>query len=440
MLALVLITPGAPIRSTAQAQRSATNLVIVNNSPSIRGGSTIYDKTGRQSLQIWGEDFCTGAGCTVETEGSFYTSAAKPIGIQWNIYRVASDMATCDNPCRQIELDLDTCTTTLKTDGYCYEVHTPRWTPDLTTTLKDGTCTITVTNDSKVDANPDGSEPQACGCEWGAAPCQCGDPFDSKCSGVCPISSSSACGSNDEGDCTCPQKLSLQTEPSQSLNLHTAVSPKVTVKNNCGDDTTVVFGGAQIESCTDEDCGTRAESALNDGQNVQLYIGPSPFDKFSNNNFGAATLAELKMDGDDGVWADISRVSGFNKGVTIEDDAKAWRLTCNGVNCNDAYWLCDNGEGNKLFSPNAKFATTALTITFCPDGDDDTDYFASSNKCGDKANPRAQDAQTSAPYICQWNDHLDISSSGTCVTGQLSADGKYCEGATPKAVQSCDHA
>ncbi|KAL7544931.1 hypothetical protein ACHAWF_008296 [Thalassiosira exigua] len=213
-------------------------------------------------------------------------------------------------------------------------------------------------------------------------------------------------------------------------------SPKVTVKNNCGSDFTVVVGGSPARACNDEDCSAQATQAMSNGQNIQLSIGPNPFDIWSNNNFGAATLAELMvMDG--GVWADISRVSGFNKGVTIKDDAGGWRLTCNDVNCNDAYWLCDNAFGNPLFSPNDQFATTALTITFCPNGEENTNYFESANKCGD-LNPRRQAASTSAPYICQWNSGFDISQSGTCVTGTLSSDGKYCQNANPRPVTSCN--
>jgi len=212
-----------------------------------------------------------------------------------------------------------------------------------------------------------------------------------------------------------------------------ASTPRFTVRNNCGAGTTIIFAATTEDCQSAGNCGQLAEDRFRSGQNVAFYVAPAPFNKWANNNYGAATLAELAPGGDGNVWIDISRVSGFNYGVTIKDDAGAWRLTCNDVNCNDAYWLCENSFGNRLFSPNDQFRTTALTVTFCPTGEADTDHFAQVNQCG--FNPRAQPAGSTAPYICQWNENWDLGQGGTCVTGHVS--GNKCQGASPIPLNQC---
>jgi len=427
---LTMLVASAPIAPSTQSTTNGNTLVLINNSPAVRGGATIYDKSGKHSITIWGETFCKGSGCVIEPGDSYTQSAIsdKTIGIQWNIYRRASDGMTCDNACHQIQLNIEACTFEHLQSGYCYQTPTPRWTPDLTTQLRDSVCTIAITEQSQVDSDSD----EACGCEWGQAPCDCSGEPDSVCSGVCPSDSPSTCGSSDEDGCEyCKTSSNVLTAPVQA---RVSASPKVTVKNNCGNDTTVIFAANAVDCQSTGSCRELVENALSSNQNAALYVAPYPFDKYSNNNYGAATLAELAPASNGDVWVDISRVSGFNHGVTIKSDAEVWRLTCNGVNCKDAYWLCDNSEGNQLFSPNSEFEG-ALTITFCPIDEDDTNYFEKANKCNGK-NPRQQPEATNAPYICQGNSNWDLAQGGTCVTGQVEAN--QCKNASPEPVTSCN--
>jgi len=201
--------------------------------------------------------------------------------------------------------------------------------------------------------------------------------------------------------------------------------------NNCPN-TEVIYSikGGDATPCNPSDCGSLTKVDTSNS----FYVGFKPFHKYSNNNYGAATLAEVTPHSDGTADIDISRVEGFNYGVSMKDKDGAWSLVCNDVNCNDAYWLCDNSIGNKLFPATSKFSAKEIIITFCPANEADTDVFKAVNKCGKVE--RAQPTTQGPPYICQWNDWYDISKNGgTCVTGKI-VDGK-CAGANPVPVNTC---
>ena len=70
--------------------------------------------------------------------------------------------------------------------------------------------------------------------------------------------------------------------------------PKITVVNNCGPNTTVIFDGPP-GNCgqSGENCGKIAEQALSKGWEAGFYLAPTPYDAKTNNNMGAATLVQL---------------------------------------------------------------------------------------------------------------------------------------------------
>jgi len=188
----------------------------------------------------------------------------------------------------------------------------------------------------------------------------------------------------------------------------------VTMVNNCPN-TQVLYSkiGDSIK-CEPSECG----KLVTDGANA-FYLGEKPFNKFRNNNNGAATTIEFTPVSDGVVDVDISKIKGFNYGVSIKDKAGAWSLVCNGVNCKDAYWLCDDAQGNNLFSPNAMFSSKEVIVTWCPQGEADTDYFHSTNSCNGEVQ-NAQAADTKGPYICQFMDWYKIEEKGgTCVNGPV---------------------
>jgi len=198
--------------------------------------------------------------------------------------------------------------------------------------------------------------------------------------------------------------------------------PVVTVVNNCGGNTQVVYTGRSTSgvatACDGLQCSDLVARTGND--NGAFFLGYKPFNIYSNNNFGGATIAEF-MPHADGFDIDISRVQGFNYGVSMKDKKPdGWRLTCNDVNCNDAYWLCDDADGNPMFSPTTRFATREeMIITFCPQGEANTDYFHTTNRCNGVVQHK-QAATTQGPYWCKvanpkvWQDL-----GGTCVFGDV---------------------
>mmetsp|Transcript_41954 Transcript_41954/g.134875 ORF Transcript_41954/g.134875 Transcript_41954/m.134875 type:complete len:233 (-) Transcript_41954:219-917(-) len=225
--------------------------------------------------------------------------------------------------------------------------------------------------------------------------------------------------------------LLATTLAANALSVESGGVPVVTVVNNCPN-TEVIYSikGGDATPCNPSDCGSLTQVDTSNS----FYVGFKPFHKYSNNNYGAATLAEVTPHSDGTADIDISRVEGFNYGVSMKDKDGAWSLVCNDVNCNDAYWLCDNSIGNKLFPATSKFSAKEIIITFCPANEADTDVFKAVNKCGKVE--RAQPTTQGPPYICQWNDWYDISKNGgTCVTGKI-VDGK-CAGANPVPVNTC---
>merc|ERR1712113_693490 len=132
--------------------------------------------TGGQSITVFGSTFykAGSGGCTVNYKKSavWDIDAAKDrtLGIQWNIARVSSTANRCDNACRQLTLDLLTCSLSLvdSSHGYCSTVATPTWTPQWITSTISGKCVIRLTADSTVDNHAD-----RCSCKWGQYPCTC---------------------------------------------------------------------------------------------------------------------------------------------------------------------------------------------------------------------------------------------------------------------------
>ncbi|CAE7314272.1 unnamed protein product [Symbiodinium natans] len=206
--------------------------------------------------------------------------------------------------------------------------------------------------------------------------------------------------------------------------------PVVTVVNNCPN-TDVVYSINQgpAASCNPSDCGSLVKA---DTSNA-FWIGFKPFNKFTNNNYGAATIAEVTPHSDGTADIDISRVEGFNYGVSMKDKGGDWSVVCNDVNCKDAYWLCDSSYGNKLFPATGKFASKEIVITFCPKKEADTDNFQNVNQCATVE--REQATTTGPPYICQFNEWYDMTNGGTCVTG--TPEGGKCMGAAPSPINAC---
>ena len=194
---------------------SSSTFAITNNSPEMFGCSTIYCDGGqkvKQSIKYFGNS-CGSGGCDIapgQTAQHTLNGVSSQIGIQWNLSRLGSDGATCDNPCRQLNVNLSTCTYSLVTSGFCYEPphnkpwdarDTPRWTPVIDGSFVNGVCTFTVTEMSTVGLDSD----QLCGCSDGHQPCNCGDQTSgmSTCQGVCPADVSITPGSCIGAACTC---------------------------------------------------------------------------------------------------------------------------------------------------------------------------------------------------------------------------------------------
>jgi len=206
-----------------------------------------------------------------------------------------------------------------------------------------------------------------------------------------------------------------QTPPPPLAQLNKSVTgsgkPIVTVVNNCPNTQVLYNGpatGGQQTACTGSKCSEFAAAG-----GAAFYIG----------RYGWGTQAELTVF-DGGAWVDISRIEGFNHGVSIKDKAgvSPVNLVCNGVNCKDAYWLCDTAHGNLLFSPNTKLYANEIVVTFCPQGEADTDYFRSTNKC-DGAVQNTQADTTKGSYRC-WGEFKPIT---TCESGGGGGGGGTCE-------------
>merc|ERR1740123_156872 len=213
---------GAPLPDTTQAPSPApvlastaaptpepvalTSLEIINETPHTSGGATIFDSNGGQSITVFGGTFCVAGagGCTIEHgQGQSWkvdvVRDATP-GIQWNLGRLAPDGNTCDNPCRQFQLNMQDCTMVLVdvSTGYCSTVPTPTWTPSWQSYIVGSKCVMMVSGGA-VDHHAD-----RCSCSWGHYPCDC--PGTS-CAGRCPsddaLASCSPWGTP-SGQCECP--------------------------------------------------------------------------------------------------------------------------------------------------------------------------------------------------------------------------------------------
>jgi hypothetical protein len=195
--------PGSTIGS------APTLLEIINETPQIAGGPTIFDKNGFQKITIFGATFCVAGsgGCNLGhgKKQSWPVDSSKDslVGIQWNLGRLASDGKTCDNPCRQLQLNLETCKLTLypTSKGYCSTVPTPTWTPTWTSSVVGNACVVTL-NGGTVDNDSD-----RCSCSWGAYPCECTKAGGKKCGGRCKSGSDGVCGSGNTVGCSfCPSR------------------------------------------------------------------------------------------------------------------------------------------------------------------------------------------------------------------------------------------
>jgi len=172
---------------------------------------------------------------------------------------------------------------------------------------------------------------------------------------------------------------------------------KIQVVNNCGSDSVVVcsVGGGEAQECTP----TVIQQATG---NINFSVtGGTSFNKYVNNNFGGATLAEIDPSSE---FINLSKIKGFNAGVQIKGEGSdPWKLTCLDVNCPDAYFLCDNAEGNPMFSPNSnKFPfQDKVVVTFCPDPNTETNsnHFASDNHCGFVSN-KVHNPTAGTAYVC----------------------------------------
>lgn len=243
-----------PTNGPTTSSHVSNTVTIINKTPIIKQGATLYDKIDQASISIFGTPSCPSSGCVVQGGETFHVENMGAgtgtdadltyflLGLQWNIARMASsDYGLCDNACRQIRVDWTTCTfVQYETSGTCYtnaagiENYTPRWYPDIdmvqqaTTTTSTGnnntttttTCILTVTQNSVMEIDgTTGQEPDTCGCAYGAYPCICGPTPDDTCVGQCSgdINNNSQCNpfeaANSKPDecCFCEGKTGSNT-------------------------------------------------------------------------------------------------------------------------------------------------------------------------------------------------------------------------------------
>jgi len=184
---------GSPSPTPSPAPGSVTNVEIINQTPDVEAGATIYDPVGGQSISVFGLG-CPSSGCVINRGSSqLYGLPTGAIGIQWNINRLAPDGNTCDNTCAQFNIDPNACTATrLVGSGFCVGPSIIRWSPTIRSTITGSTCRLELVG-ADVENNA-----RRCSCQWGQYPCSCPGNV---CSGTC-TPGGGACPAGGSG-CAC---------------------------------------------------------------------------------------------------------------------------------------------------------------------------------------------------------------------------------------------
>lgn len=167
--------------STCGAAVSAT-IEITNNIAPIQIGATIYDNGGKPdnpTINIWAPG-ASGSGVTIApTETYTYPTSVNngsaTFGVQVNSARIPNGGGQCDQLCNHIKVtilqDGQSCTAENTTGSCGSNQNAPRWTADLSASMNNGTCLITL---QKAE-----TPPIVCSCKNGGYPCdksvQCGE-------------------------------------------------------------------------------------------------------------------------------------------------------------------------------------------------------------------------------------------------------------------------
>jgi len=200
---------------------------IANGAPSTLGSATAFANAGNPKQ--WPLTVCASscglAGCaavdaTMGPSDCYTPDGSGDFGVQWDIFRMASDGQICNQPCAQFHVaasgDCSQRITKISSaEGVCGSTMTPTWTPKIEFSCSGDDITMTIKAASSVDGNP-----KTCSCRNGQAPCGVGASQGGNCtaatpvwpcSGLCPSNGSAVCQVGDVGPmangCNCDVKM-----------------------------------------------------------------------------------------------------------------------------------------------------------------------------------------------------------------------------------------